>query len=131
MGPRAVPRARVGLSVLDSYWQHYEPVAFKPYSAAAGRVMNIVTAGYRVAVPDWCECSASPSVSRRDVFKYVAAAPIMLGLGTAASGLVQPPSAAADPALVVAVEAPGQAANIITCPPRGARRAGCTRRPIQ
>src|SRR5246127_3509396 len=130
MGPRAVPRARVGLSVLDSYWQHYEPVAFKPYSAAAGRVMNIVTAGYRVAVPDWCECSASPSVSRRDVFKYVAAAPIMLGLGTAASGLVQPPSAAADPALVVAGGAPGQAANIISRAQWGADESIRSRAPM-
>src|ERR1700745_1820018 len=102
------PRARVGLSVLDSYWQHCKPVAFKPYSAAAGRVTNIVTAGYRVAVPDWCRCPASPSVSRRDVLKYVAATPIMLGLGTAASGLAQPPSARADTAFVAAVERPGQ-----------------------
>jgi uncharacterized protein with LGFP repeats len=38
----------------------------------------------------------------------------MLGLGTAASGLAQPPSAGADPALVAAVEMPGQAPNIIS-----------------
>ena len=38
----------------------------------------------------------------------------MMGLGTAASGLAQPPSAGADPALVAAVETPGQAPNIIS-----------------
>ncbi len=39
---------------------------------------------------------------------------MVLGLGTAASGLAQPPSARADPVLVAAVEAPGQAPNIIS-----------------
>ncbi|GAB1816707.1 hypothetical protein MUNTM_57520 [Mycobacterium sp. MUNTM1] len=73
-----------------------------------------MTKGYRGAVRDRCGCSATPSLSRRDVFKYAAAAPIMLSLGTAASGLVQPPAAAADTSLVSAVEAPGQDLNIIS-----------------
>lgn len=38
----------------------------------------------------------------------------MLGLATAASGLVQPPRAGADPVLVAAVEAPGQEPDIIS-----------------
>ena len=92
--------------------------------------MNIVSAGYRVAVPNWCGCAASSSVARRDVLKYVATAPIMLGLGTAASGLLQPPSAAADPALVVAVEAPGQAANIISRAQGGADESIRSRAPM-
>jgi uncharacterized protein with LGFP repeats len=92
--------------------------------------MNIVTAGYRVAVPDWCGCPASPSVSRRDVFKYVAAAPIMLALGTAASGLAQSPRAKADPVLVAAVEAPGQAPSIINRAQWGADESIRSRAPM-
>src|SRR5438270_443660 len=67
-------------------------------------------------MPNWCGCSCStpPSVSRRNALKYVAVAPIMLGLGTAAGGLAQPPSARADPALVAAVEMPGQVPNIVS-----------------
>src|ERR1700722_11690580 len=107
-----------------------EPPVLQPYSAAAGRVMNLVTPGYRVAVPDWCGCPASPSVSRRGVLKYVAAAPMMLGLGAAASGLVQPPSAGADPALVLAVEAPGQAPNIISRAQWGADESIRSRAPM-
>ena len=51
-------------------------------------------------------------MSRRDVLKYAAAAPVVLGLGSAAS-LVGAPQAPADP-LSVAVMAPGQPVNIMS-----------------
>ena len=54
----------------------------------------------------------------------------MLGLGTAASGLVQPPSAGADPALVAAVEAPGQAPNITSRAQWGADESIRSRAPM-
>lgn len=54
----------------------------------------------------------------------------MLGLGTAASGLIQPPSAAADPALVAAVETPGQELNIISRAQWGADESIRRRAPV-
>lgn len=85
---------------------------------------------YRVAVRDLCGCSASPAVNRRDVLKFVAAAPIALALGSAAAALVRPPSAWADPVLVSAVEAPGQAPNIIGRAQWGADESMRSRAPM-
>ncbi|WP_371872416.1 N-acetylmuramoyl-L-alanine amidase [Mycobacterium paragordonae] len=81
-------------------------------------------------MPDWCGCSATAAVSRRNVLKYVAAAPIVLGLGTVAPGLAQPPRAAADPILVAAVEAPGQAPNIVGRAQWGAQESLRSRPPV-
>ncbi|WP_369739698.1 N-acetylmuramoyl-L-alanine amidase [Mycobacterium servetii] len=60
---------------------------------------------------DWCGCSTA--VSRRSVLKYAAAAPLVLGLGTGASGFAEAPSAGADTSLVAELGAPGRALNII------------------
>jgi uncharacterized protein with LGFP repeats len=54
----------------------------------------------------------------------------VLGLGAAASGLVQSPSAAADPILVAAVEVPGQAPNITSRAQWGADESIRGRTPI-
>jgi uncharacterized protein with LGFP repeats len=54
----------------------------------------------------------------------------MLGLGSAASGLVQPPSAGADPALVLEVETPGQALDIIRRAQWGADESIRSRAPM-
>lgn len=99
-------------------------------STAAGRAANTVDASYRVAVPDWCGCAVTPAVSRRSALKYVAAVPVALGLGTVASGLARPPSAAADPILVAAVEAPGQAPNIVSRAQWGADESLRSRAPV-
>ena len=89
-----------------------------------------MSAGYRGAVRDRCRCSATPSLSRRDVLKYAAAAPITLSLGTAASGLVQPLSAAADTSLVSAVEVPGRDLNIVSRAGWGADESIRSRAPM-
>jgi uncharacterized protein with LGFP repeats len=47
------------------------------------------------------------------VLRYVAVAPVVLGLGTAADVLIGPAQAPADPSLSASVMAPGQPANII------------------
>jgi hypothetical protein len=67
---------------------------------------------------------------RAVISSNVAAAPIMLGWGTVTSGLVQPPSAGADPAVVAAAEAPGQAANIISRAQWGADESIRSRAPM-
>jgi uncharacterized protein with LGFP repeats len=54
----------------------------------------------------------------------------MLGLGTAVTGLGQPPSAAADPVLVEAVETPGQAPNITSRAQWGAEESMRSRAPM-
>ena len=54
----------------------------------------------------------------------------MLALGTAASGLAQSPRAKADPVLVAAVEAPGQAPNIISRAQWGADESIRSRAPM-
>jgi uncharacterized protein with LGFP repeats len=53
-------------------------------------------------------------VSRRDVLKFVAAAPLVLGSGTVAAALLNPPQAAAEPPWLQALNAPGQTPNIIS-----------------
>lgn len=54
----------------------------------------------------------------------------MLGLGTAASGLAQAPRAAAEPALVAAVEVPGQVPTIISRAQWGADESKRSRAPV-
>jgi uncharacterized protein with LGFP repeats len=54
----------------------------------------------------------------------------MLALGTAASGLAQSPRAKADPVLVAAVEAPGQAPSIINRAQWGADESIRSRAPM-
>jgi uncharacterized protein with LGFP repeats len=53
-------------------------------------------------------------VSRRDVLKFAAAAPLVLGSATAAAALLNPPRAAAEPPWLQALNAPGQTPNIIS-----------------
>lgn len=89
------------------YDSRYSPAGL----AAAGRTSNRGVPSYRVAVRDWCGCSTA--VSRRSVLKYAAAAPLVLGLGTGASGFAEAPSAGADTSLVAELGAPGRALNII------------------
>ncbi|MBX9982185.1 N-acetylmuramoyl-L-alanine amidase [Mycobacterium gordonae] len=64
------------------------------------------------------------------MLKYVAAAPVALGLGAVASGLTAPPNAGADPVLVAAVEAPGQAPNVISRAQWGADESLRSRAPV-
>src|ERR1700687_6079732 len=69
--------------------------------------------GYRGGAHDRCLCRPPRSVSRRYVLKCTAAASVVLGLSSAASVLIGPPQAPADP-LSAAVMAPGQPVNIIS-----------------
>ena len=59
-------------------------------------------------------CGSLPRASRRDVLKYAAAAPVVVGFGIAADVLVGPARAPADPNLSAAAMAPGQPVNIIS-----------------
>lgn len=65
-------------------------------------------------------------MSRRDVLKYAAAAPVVLGLGTV---LLDPPHAPADQ-LATALFAPGQAPTIITRAQWGANESMRFRNPV-
>lgn len=69
-------------------------------------------------------------MSRRNVFKYIAAAPVVLGLGSAAPALIRPASAAADPVLVAAVESPGQPPKVISRAQWGADESLRSRAPV-
>ena len=59
-----------------------------------------------------CACGSQRPVPRRDVLKFIAATPVLLGLSSAAT-VLGAQSAAADTALVGAVTMPGQVPTII------------------
>jgi hypothetical protein len=97
-------------------------------SAAARRIFVRPSAGYRGAVQHRCGCESPRSVSRRDVLKYAAAAPVVVGLGTVADVLIGPARAPADSSLSTGVMAPGQPVNIISRAEWGADES--MRRPV-
>ena len=83
-------------------------------SAAARRIFVRPKGGYRFVMQHRCGCGPPRTVSRRDVLKFAAAAPVALGLGTAATVLIAAPKAPADPQWSAAVLAPGQPPTIIS-----------------
>lgn len=81
---------------------------------AAGRLGQRWTASYVVAVPDRCACGSGENVSRRSVLKYLAAAPLALGLGAVATSLGEPESLAEPAFSAASVSGLGPAPRVIT-----------------